>query len=137
MLAADHGTNAVVCAEADCSLLLPPSLTAVAAHAAARQQPPCQAGESPADGLCYSSSANRSERNMARAPKGIRAAVELQDNLAKQWALPVVGSSDGGSWLLRPVIGAPDRCYMIANGQFLDCNTSRASIVTLRAFSLS
>ena len=28
------------------------------------------------------------------------------------------------SWLLRPVIGKPDRCYMIANGQFLDCNTS-------------
>ena len=28
------------------------------------------------------------------------------------------------SWLLRPVIGMPDRCYMIANCQFLDCNTS-------------
>jgi ubiquitin-protein ligase len=34
---------------------------------------------------------------MKRAPKGIRAAVKLQDNLAKQWALPVaVGGGGGG-----------------------------------------
>jgi len=26
------------------------------------------------------------------------------------------------AWLLRSVIGLPDRCYMIANNQFLDCN---------------
>jgi ubiquitin-protein ligase len=33
---------------------------------------------------------------MKRAPKGIRAAVKLQDNLAKQWALPVVVGGRGG-----------------------------------------
>ena len=33
---------------------------------------------------------------MKRAPKGIRAAVKLQDNLARLWTLPVVSSIGGG-----------------------------------------
>jgi ubiquitin-protein ligase len=40
---------------------------------------------------------------MKRAPKGIRAAVKLQDNLVKQWALPVVGRSVGGGGGIAPL----------------------------------
>jgi hypothetical protein len=66
-----------------------------------------------------------SEKVWAKAPAFRLAQVSSGQLLAAhQGTNAVVCAEADCSWLLRPVIGSPDRCYMVANGQFLDCNTS-------------